>query len=697
MPEPYLNHAAQLADADLLVGSQTQPDTVPPASIETVDTRSAAMVDCLRIMRADGSEAYYGVDPRTSSSDDAADWYTIVKRELELASAGDRFHLPGVVIQPGAGVTAGIQVAVPGVTIFGNGSTFKRGANTTTGVGTYFLEFTKSAQNAEVKDMTFDGNGDLAGLADQEGYTVATRCNAKLTNCYFRNPLNGPTDSFHLRHWPEPVTQDRLILDGCRFEDAGFGTVNVNQGSILATNCTFEILNDLNGSGIWDSFPQQRIMNVSVTDGYRVSDVIFEGCRFYTAKTLGSGAGGMALSGDQKVEELDEMHAAVDGTDHTGGNAITTNITNPNAREVGFENSPCIVSATAGGNDANISRVAATITGKGPNGNPITETLPPFQAGVAGTVYSQQFFSEVSQIDMPAHADADATTKFGFLPNKIDNLIFRDCVQIFERYELGHYCKWQAVHNVLYDGHRIEHLSDNLAGQYGSFRWQKGTGRVTLRNVIAPARLSSLVGELRELIIESCNFDFRSNPYNYFIEGAEDILHLDIRETLIQGFTQYCIFNTATGSLWPDYDEHATITFNHVQLRAIPTPNAYVLAYVPRIGFFRCGGYSDLNQPAVPGAQDNLYLADTSEERLMATVHDGDPRCAYYGRRLDAPGVMTGTGSGGAITYHPTNPTSVSGKRGDRIVSDYDGTDAGLGVAEWIHDGNGWKTRIASI
>lgn len=103
------------------------------------------------------------------------------------------------------------------------------------------------------------------------------------------------------------------------------------------------------------------------------------------------------------------VHAAV--TDNGSAQVVTTGITQPDmARNV---------SATAGGTAANITAVAVTVKGTDMYGNPISETLPAFTAGSAGTVTGSKAFGTVTEIDIPANGTGVTTSvgvggKLGF-------------------------------------------------------------------------------------------------------------------------------------------------------------------------------------------------------------------------------------------------------------------------------------------
>jgi hypothetical protein len=101
--------------------------------------------------------------------------------------------------------------------------------------------------------------------------------------------------------------------------------------------------------------------------------------------------------------DTDGVHAALDGTAHA---AVTTGITNPAV--------PRNITATAGGTAGSIKAIQVTITGTNYAGEVITETLPAFTVDTAGTVAGSKAFKTVTQIDIPAHDAASATTAIGW-------------------------------------------------------------------------------------------------------------------------------------------------------------------------------------------------------------------------------------------------------------------------------------------
>jgi len=104
--------------------------------------------------------------------------------------------------------------------------------------------------------------------------------------------------------------------------------------------------------------------------------------------------------------DTDGIHAAVDGTNHTGVNAITTGITQPDY--------PRCVTATAGGTAGSIKAIAVTITGTDIMDNAIVETLSAFTTDTAETVESSSAFKTITKIEIPAHDAASGTTSIGF-------------------------------------------------------------------------------------------------------------------------------------------------------------------------------------------------------------------------------------------------------------------------------------------
>lgn len=87
---------------------------------------------------------------------------------------------------------------------------------------------------------------------------------------------------------------------------------------------------------------------------------------------------------------------------------------------------PRNITATAGGTTGDIANVAVKIVGTDFNDEPIEEELPYFTADSAGTVAGSKAFKTVTEIWLPAHDGADATTEIGFgklfgLPYKLTN------------------------------------------------------------------------------------------------------------------------------------------------------------------------------------------------------------------------------------------------------------------------------------
>lgn len=84
---------------------------------------------------------------------------------------------------------------------------------------------------------------------------------------------------------------------------------------------------------------------------------------------------------------------------------ITAGIANPP--------SPRQITATSGGTAANITATQVTITGTDFLGNAITETLPAFTAGAAGTVSSTHYFATVTEILQPP-IGTGVTVSYGY-------------------------------------------------------------------------------------------------------------------------------------------------------------------------------------------------------------------------------------------------------------------------------------------
>lgn len=97
------------------------------------------------------------------------------------------------------------------------------------------------------------------------------------------------------------------------------------------------------------------------------------------------------------------VHAAVtdDGTEQT----ITTSITDPDV--------PRVITATAGGTEADIKAIQVTINGTNEWDETITEDLPAFTVNTAGTVTGSKAFKTVTSIVIPAHDGTGATTAVG--------------------------------------------------------------------------------------------------------------------------------------------------------------------------------------------------------------------------------------------------------------------------------------------
>lgn len=101
--------------------------------------------------------------------------------------------------------------------------------------------------------------------------------------------------------------------------------------------------------------------------------------------------------------ETEGIHAALDGAAHA---AVITGITSPSV--------PRNITATAGGTAASIKAIQVIITGTNYNDEVITETLPAFTVDTAGTVEGSKAFKTITQIDIPAHDAASATTAVGW-------------------------------------------------------------------------------------------------------------------------------------------------------------------------------------------------------------------------------------------------------------------------------------------
>jgi hypothetical protein len=96
------------------------------------------------------------------------------------------------------------------------------------------------------------------------------------------------------------------------------------------------------------------------------------------------------------------VHAAV--ADSGEDQEITTGITNPDV--------PRNITATAGGTGANVTAVRVTVHGTDADGQAISEQLPAFTAGQAGTVAGNKAFKTVTSITIPANGDG-VTTAIG--------------------------------------------------------------------------------------------------------------------------------------------------------------------------------------------------------------------------------------------------------------------------------------------
>lgn len=98
----------------------------------------------------------------------------------------------------------------------------------------------------------------------------------------------------------------------------------------------------------------------------------------------------------------------------------TTGITNPAV--------PRTITATSGGTANDIGAVAVYIYGTDFAGNLIEEELPVFTVNSATTVESTQAFKTVTQVKIPAHDGANATTSIGYgngfgLPYKLSHTV----------------------------------------------------------------------------------------------------------------------------------------------------------------------------------------------------------------------------------------------------------------------------------
>lgn len=98
------------------------------------------------------------------------------------------------------------------------------------------------------------------------------------------------------------------------------------------------------------------------------------------------------------------IHAAV--VDNGTQQVITTNLTQPSV--------PRNITATAGGTAADIGAIQVIIEGTDYADNLISETLPAFTVGTAGTVTGAKAFKTITQIIIPAHVGIAATTSAGF-------------------------------------------------------------------------------------------------------------------------------------------------------------------------------------------------------------------------------------------------------------------------------------------
>ena len=107
--------------------------------------------------------------------------------------------------------------------------------------------------------------------------------------------------------------------------------------------------------------------------------------------------------GSPAVGAVANVHAAV--TDNGSEQTITTGITDPPT--------PRVITATAGGTEADIKAIQITINGFDVNGEIITEDLPAFSVNTAGTVTGSKAFKTVTSIIIPAHDGTGATTAIG--------------------------------------------------------------------------------------------------------------------------------------------------------------------------------------------------------------------------------------------------------------------------------------------
>lgn len=109
------------------------------------------------------------------------------------------------------------------------------------------------------------------------------------------------------------------------------------------------------------------------------------------------------LLGEPAAGEAEDVLAAVE--DKGEAQSITEGLTDPPE--------PRSVTATAGGEEADIKAIQVKVTGTNEAGQVITETLPAFTVNTAGTVQGSKAFATVTKVEIPAHDGEGATTAVG--------------------------------------------------------------------------------------------------------------------------------------------------------------------------------------------------------------------------------------------------------------------------------------------
>jgi len=685
---PYSSHTAVNSAVDGAIRNETGTGAITPAKVADAIEKSAAMVGAIVKRTLAGVVSYHAPATRSGSDADNALWFDELETLLDTASEGDTYSLPPVVFQPGTGDASVIEIIAPNVTVYGNGCTIKRGANTPkVDTSSYLFKTSTAAQNLIVKDVIFDGDGTGSSGTLNTVYTAAT---ATFVNCRFNDPLD-TGESYSLKHVPSKTTSDAITLVDCVFNDAGQGCFRAMHGVLRVYGGELNILSDRNGTGSGN--PYQRFFQFDANSGFHPKEAYLEGVRMTCAApdVEDANMGYFNFGGDEEADDTTGIHAAISDD----GSAIDTSagFTDPEDRgEPGYSDAaPCRVSITVlagSATEADINSVTHTVTGTDANGNALSEIFPPCKVNQEGTQEGRNFFKTVTRLESSAaHAATGVTTSVGWVTPRIEQVVMRDCTIHYDEINFGssgQFAKMESVESTLLEGVTITH-TQHAASHTPLLRTDDECDSFTMRNCVMPGLFAPLGGRLRNLTIDGCRLGMQGHAgATYMMQNARFAKHINIRNSRFDGAVSY-FFGTNGSTPWDRYDEEATITMRNVEYTFNDVGSNYMLDYIPRLGFFAATGLRDMQAPDAPtDYEGDVFLADSVAERLMATVHPDNRHVAFLGRRLDFPDVLAGLVASAAGSHqHPfavavsdtgdSAFTSVAASEGDIIWNDYGG------------------------